>query len=56
MRKLLSDERKVEWLGSVVLGLSFAITLFGVWLLPPKVLAVIMAAGFVIWVVTRRNL
>ncbi len=56
MRKLLSDERKLELLGSVVLGLSFAITLFGVWLLPPKILVVVMGAGFVIWVLTRRKL
>ncbi len=56
MRKLLSDERKLEWLGSAVLGLSFVVTLFGVWLLPLKVLVVIMGAGFVIWLFTRRKL
>ena len=49
-----SDERKVELLGSVVLGLSFAITLFGVWLLPLKLLVVVMGIGFVIWVFFRN--
>ena len=50
------SSRRLSIIGGIAYGLGLVSGLIGVWFLPTWVLALLLGAAFVVWVLTRRRL